>query len=250
VSGLPGRYGLLPRYGDGPWSYVGIGSPRYDAASPPYYGQHAPGGATGAGLQVLALGTGRVFFATHEQRRDPLSVADADDPFVAGGPVHPTASGDAGHVNGHVAVFDADLGGPISVLTVPGLGPASSAASRPVAYLEAAPGGETLAVVYGDGGTVAYYRERVALVSAIRLDDETGSLLSAPRVEVLTSTAGRAGSEMGFDTTGRRLYHAFGPSADENEKQLRLVRVDADGTPHGSAYAFPVRRYGVLFAGR
>ncbi len=251
VAGMPGRRGFLPRYGDGPWSYVGIGSARYDATSPAYYGQHAPGGATGAGLQVLGAGTGRVFFVTHEQRQGPLSVGDADEPYEAGGPVRDTAYGDAGHVNGHVAVFDADLGGPVSLLTVPGLGPASSAASRPVVYVEVAPGGGAVAFVYGDGGTVAYYREKVAIVTGIDLDPATGELRGEPTFRALTGERGRAGPEMGFDSTGARLYFSFGPAADENEQQLVRVRVGAAAAEGGpTSYAFPERRYGVLFAGR
>ncbi|MFV1957836.1 MAG: hypothetical protein ACC662_00340, partial [Planctomycetota bacterium] len=257
VGGLPQRYGFLPKY-SGPFSVYGIGHYSYNSSSTPpfnsFYGSYAPGSTTGAGLQVLGLDGGRVFFATHRQLSGPTSGPGRTSvPERYGGPALATYYADYGYRQGQVGVFDANLGGDVQILTEEGLGSLTGSSLRPIVYLEASPDGRSVAFVYGDNTAIAYYGEKVGFVGDIDLDPATGDLLPGSFFASVTSSRGRAGSAMSFAPGGRRLYyaHVAGPSTtNENAKKLRAESFDSEGNGSALEYGFGPKNYNVLHAGR
>lgn len=220
---------------------------------------YAPAHHQGFSSQVMARDSGYVFFASHFQSntQQALPFASGSPTFqTQAGPDHPSGSYDYGVWDGQVEGFSADVAGPVSRMTQTSLSQANSTQGRPIHYIVTSDDGRSLAFVYDTGQNTEFTagQEAVGFIQRIGFDPSTGVLLTGAgtKTEWSTSlTAGRAGEAMAIDSGGSRLYAAFGPTSDENVKNIHEVRFNSSGAGSFTVSSLgPTMRYNVLHAGR
>lgn len=236
VTGQPARRGAIPGY-------------YYTTYYPLEYRLYAPANVDGMGGQVMAKSSGYVFYTTHYQGNGPTQSTSTTSSFSSG-TEHPMFWGDYGGQTGQVEGFSADVGGRVYRMSQTSLSQSDSTAGRPMHHLETNDQGTALAFVYdtGNNQNYTYSAETVGLVQGINFDANTGVLLSGKTEWSSTLSGGRVSDAMAIDSTGTKLYVAFG-TGDENAKSITEVRY-AGTTFSTRAMAGNSRRYNVLHSGR
>ncbi|MFM8981143.1 MAG: hypothetical protein ACKOSS_11875, partial [Planctomycetia bacterium] len=226
-----------------------IGGYYYTTYYPLEYRYYAPAGQDGMGGQVMAKNSGRVFYSTHWQSNGPTNSTSTTSTFSSG-TEHPMYWGDYGGQSGQVEGFSADVGGQVYRMTQTSLSQTDSTTGRPMHHLETNDNGTALAFVYNTGSqsNFTYSTEGVGLVQGISFDANTGALLAGKAEWTSTLTGGRVSDAMTIDSTGTKLYVAFGTS-DENTKSITEVRYSASAFST-RAMVGNSRRYNILHSGR
>jgi len=236
VTGQPNRRGAIAGY-------------YYTTYYPLEYRYYAPANVDGMGGQVMAKSSGHVFYTTHYQSNGPTQSTSTTGSFNSG-TEHPMFWGDYGGQSGQVEGFAGDVGGRVYRMTQTSLSQTDSTAGRPMHHLETNDSGTALAFVYnvGSNSNYTYNSETVGLVQGIRFDANTGVLQSTKNEWNTTLTNGRVGDAMAIDSTGLKLYVAFGTS---NENAMSITEVRYSGTTFTTrAMSGNSRRYNVLHSGR
>jgi hypothetical protein len=176
--------------------------------------------------------------------------------FYGGGPAHPTAWDDGAQQSGEVYAMETSTGaGPARISN---LGADSYNIYRFVRYIQPSRDGSKVAFIStpsGGTGEMMTNSETIHAASGVAFSAAGALSGSLARFSVET-TQGRAGTSMSWDSTGNKLFYAFGASAG-NENQMNLVEATLNATGTGVqgkrtqlSTLGGVARFSVLNAGR
>lgn len=214
------------------------------------YRYYSPGGSAGFGEAVMAKTAGTVYWTSYYQANGP-SIDNSTTSSFHGGSTTASYWGDYGAYGNQVEGFLPDIGGPIQRITLASLGTVDGAVNRGIHWIETTPDGKALAFVYDTAGpgNRNYSTETAVYLQKIAFNTSTGVLSSTP-VQFILAGSGRVGESMAIDSTGNKLFYAFG-SGNENTKTIAEVAFNpASNTITTRTVGATPKRYNVLSSGR
>ena len=244
VGNWPARRGFTVHRGGYSYPYLDVGIMDYGK-------QYTPAGIYGSEV-VMAKDSGWVFFGAHYQTHGGSTTTTYYmAPFLA------TYCNyyDGEPVKGQVAVFDADVGGDVHMITSLAEPTGSYSSYWPkqfVKYIEPTADGTALAYVYA-GGTAYYYypvaqdKERIGYLTGLQLDETNGDIVGTyDDLPDLSGSNTRVCSSVSHGPFGDALYYAEG---DTNENNKTLLQRSA-GQPVDVNYGLSTMRWNILHAAR
>ncbi len=217
-------------------SFFGMGSEYY------YYHYHQYYNHYMGAKQVASTDNGWVFFFSDYQ---PYSSNASGWLYDSGGSIRNT--GYSYGYEGHVFVFDPNVGGSVQRVTGSEFGADTGYNYRFPGFLEVSDDGSGCAVVYGTNYPALQYEQLIAY-SRIRLNPTTGALLAGKQYRSLEPSITRVSSCISFDSVTEKLLYAAG-SGNENSKTIKAGTL-ATGSTTTAYSGFGTKSFNILHAGR